>query len=281
MIFSVSASPYLQVHGFSVDSINNLVRELIDIGIGGIKVNYGDPERGFTSTASAINLIERAQNAGLRICAHAPATDISSTDPAIRKQAISTVRRAMTNLGTSLPGMVFTVHPEDYAPQRQHGDDLTRVDCCQRSLEILTATASDLGARLALENMRWRPDAPNRTGMYVDQLSEIVADLDPLLVGLCFDTGHANISERSDIAGAFERNASRIIHIHWHDNVGSEDLHLAPGQGNIDFKTLFHTVTKAQYDGMVELEVPVPENDDPLSFYQQYYQYFMQVIGLN
>ena len=247
MIFSVSTTPYLRIHGASIDSIEHLVGELVDNGIGGIRVNCGDPERGFTGTACAIRTIDCAQHAGLRICAHAPATDISATDSATRKQAVGTVQRAIANLGSSLPGVVFTVHPEDFAPHRQPGDDQARMDCCRRSLEALTGTVSALGARIALENMRWRPDAPNRTGMFVDHLSEIVVGLDTSTVGLCFDTGHANISEKGDPASAFARNASRIIHIHWHDNVGNDDLHLAPGQGNINFKTLFHAVRKSNW----------------------------------
>jgi len=37
--------------------------------------------------------------------------------------------------------------------------------------------------------MRWRNDNPNRTGMYVDELTEIIAGLDEQRVGICFDVG--------------------------------------------------------------------------------------------
>jgi sugar phosphate isomerase/epimerase len=255
------------------------MKELVEIGIGGIGVSCGDPEHGYTGTTWAQRVIDYAQQAGLRVCSHAPATDISATDPTTRKKAVATVQRAITNLGSSLPGVVFTVHPEDYAPLRQPGDDQARMESCRRSLEALSSTASSLGAYIALENMRWRPDASNRTGMLVDQLSEIVAGLDTSTVGLCFDTGHVNISEKSNQAGAFERNASRIIHIHWHDNVGNDDLHLVPGKGNIDFKTLFLAVRESQYGGMVELEVSMPEQDDPLSFYKRNFQYFLACVS--
>ena len=279
MIFAVSAAPYLQVHGTSHSSIKQLVKDLIDIGIGGIKVSCGDPEFGFTGISCSQNVIHIAQLAGLNICAHAPVSDISAVDPTIRMRAVASVNRAITTLGSSLPGVVFTVHPEDFAPLRQHGDDQARIESCRRSLETLAVTASDVGALIALENMRWRPDAPNRTGMTVDQLSTIVEGIDPPVVGLCFDTGHANISENHDLVGAFERNATRIIHIHYHDNVGNDDLHLAPGNGNIDFAAFFKSALKTSYSGMVELEVQVPGGDDPTAFYKRTYQKFLHTLN--
>lgn len=278
MIFAVSATPYLKVHGTSSQSVKKLVEELSNIGIGGVLVSCLDPERYPNQNTSTQCVINYAQQAGLRICAHAPAADISATDPAVRNQAVDSVQRAITNLGSSLSNVVITVHPENYAPFRQPGDDTARMECCHNSLETLAGTTAALGARIALENMRWRLDAPNRTGMIIDQLSEIVAELDATRVGLCFDTGHANISENGSLAGAFERNVSRIIHIHFHDNFGSDDLHLLPGKGNIDFRALFHTVEKSGYNDMVELEVAVPEQVDPLSFYKRNFQYFMHFI---
>jgi len=279
MIFTVSAAPYLKVHGLSTSSVKQFEQELTDIGIGGISVNCYDPAHNPEKTNSAQIILEHALPAGLRVCAHAPATDISATNPAIRKQAVDSIRRAILHLGSSLPGAVITVHPENYSAKRQLGDDEARMDCCRKSLETLSDTVSDLGARIALENMRWRSDASNRTGMYVDQLSDIISGLDASTVGICFDTGHANISEKDNLVDVFRRNASRIIHMHFQDNVGGEDLHLPPGQGNIDFSQLFHTIKQCGYRGMVELEVPVQEGDNPLSFYKRNYLYFVRVVG--
>ncbi len=115
--------------------------------------------------------------------------------------------------------------------------------------------------------------------MFVDQLSEIVADADPSTVGICFDTGHANISERDDLAAVFERNAARIIHIHYDDNLGVDDSQLPPGEGNIDFDALFHVAANSGYDGMVELEVKVPDGDDPRAFLERSVGYYRQATG--
>jgi len=133
--------------------------------------------------------------------------------------------------------------------------------------------------RLALENMRHRIDNPNRTGMYTDQLTEIISGLDERIVGICFDVGHAHISEGDDLYNAFRRNASRIIHIHLADNHGIDDEHLQPGEGTIDFERFYHEVKTAGFSEMIQLEVKVREGDDPWGFYTRNYRNYLRMAN--
>ena len=279
MVFCVPTSPFLDPHAVTPESMARLFAELADLGIGGVKVDYQAPETGVEWPGYAAMVAEGARECGLRFSAHAPTPDISAIDPATRRDAVATVRQYIATLGSYMPGIVITVHPEDYAPIRQPGDDEARIESCRSSVEELVKEASAVGARIALENMRHRPDAPSRTGMFVDQLSEIVADADPSTVGICFDTGHANISERGDFAAVFERNAARIIHVHYDDNLGVDDSHLPPGDGNIDFGALFRVAAESGYGGMVELEVKVPDGDDPRAFLERSVGYYRRVAG--
>ena len=279
MVFCVAASPFLELHAVTPETVRRLFAELADLGIGGVKVDYQAPETGVEWLGYAAMIAEGARECGLRISAHAPTPDISATDPAARRDAVTTVREYIARIGLDMPGVVIAVHPEDHAPIRNRGDDEARIESCRGSVEELAKEASAVGARIALENMRHRPDASNRTGMFVDQLSEIVADADPSTVGICFDTGHANISERDDLAAVFERNAARIIHIHYDDNLGVDDSQLPPGEGNIDFDALFHVAANSGYDGMVELEVKVPDGDDPRAFLERSVGYYRQATG--
>ena len=170
------------------------------------------------------------------------------------------------------------VHPETGNPDRQPGDDDARKENCRKSLEKLAIPAAEYGVRIAIENMRWRTDNPNRTGMYTDQLMEIIRGMDQT-IGICFDVGHANISEGSDLEGAFSRNAHRIIHIHLDDNLGVEDDHFQPGEGNIAFESFYNVVKASGYDGMIQLEVKMKEGDKPIEFYLRNYQHFVSIIS--
>lgn len=279
MVFCVPTSPFLDPHAVTPESMARLFAELADLGIGGVKVDYQAPGDGIDWQKCVGGIAGAARDRGMRVSAHAPTPDISATNPATRQDAVATVREYIARIGSDIPGVVIAVHPENYAPLRNPGDDEARIESCRGSVEELAKEASAVGARIALENMRHRPDAPNRTGMFVDQLSEIVADADPSTVGICFDTGHANISERGDFAAVFERNAARIIHVHYDDNLGVDDSHLPPGDGNIDFGALFRVAAESGYGGMVELEVKVPDGDDPRAFLERSVGYYRRVAG--
>jgi sugar phosphate isomerase/epimerase len=47
----------------------------------------------------------------------------------------------------------------------------------------------------------------------------------------------------------------RIGHLHFNDNLGTRDDHLAIGEGSIDFPTLLKEIKATGYDETVTLEV--------------------------
>lgn len=274
MIFCVSLAPVFRAHGTLAESMTQHFQELADLDIGGVLIGSQTPDSSLDWVEYVKLVAKCASEFGFRVCAHAPAPDISATDPVTRNESVASVQRFISNLGSRIADLVVAVHPESFAPIRHAGDDEARRESCRNSLETLANTASAHRVRIALENMRRRPDAPNRTGMHVDELSQIISDTDSSTVGICLDTGHANISEEDGLIAAFERNAGRIIHVHLNDNLGKDDLHLPLGQGNINFELFSRTLKQSAYAGMLELEVGVPEGDDPLAFYERNSRFF-------
>ncbi|MFC1526269.1 sugar phosphate isomerase/epimerase family protein, partial [Candidatus Latescibacterota bacterium] len=231
MILCVSLAPLFRVHGTLAEGMTQHLQELADMDIRGVLIGSQAPDSSLDWVDYVEIVAKCAGELGIRVCAHAPAPDISATDPVTRNEAVASVQRFIGSLGSRIEDLVVAVHPEPYAPIRHAGDDEARRECCRSSLETLASTASAHRVRIALENMRRRPDAPNRTGMHLDELSQIISGTDPSTVGICLDTGHANISEEDGLIAAFERNAGRIIHVHLNDNLGQDDLHLPLGQG--------------------------------------------------
>jgi sugar phosphate isomerase/epimerase len=280
MIFCVSPDPYHEMHGSSPERVKRLFHELKNIGIGGINVSYENPDEHPEWVDYISNVAERAREFGFRVSMHAPAADISSVDDATRGSAIARVGKSIRDIGQLMDGVIVVVHPENYRPDRQPGDDDARKHNCRKSLDELVRPAAQYDVRIAIENMRWRPDNPNRTGMYTDHLTEIIDGMDERAVGICFDVGHANISEGDDLEGAFSRNAHRIIHIHLADNFGIEDDHFQPGEGAINFESFYKAVKASGYTGMAQLEVKMKEGDDPIQFYLRNYQHFIRTARL-
>ncbi|UCE75270.1 MAG: sugar phosphate isomerase/epimerase [Methanomassiliicoccales archaeon] len=66
---------------------------------------------------------------------------------------------------------------------------------------------------------------------------------------ICFDVGHANISE--DIGG-FLGLKETFANIHLHDNDGKIDRHLVLGQGNIEISAILKQLKGYEGDLVIE-----------------------------
>jgi len=116
------------------------------------------------------------------------------------------------------------------------------------SLTLLEAAAREAGVGLMFEPV----GSPHESREHL----EILFARHPQ-VRFHLDVGHFNLNQRNplEFARAF---ASRLVHVHLHDNDGSKDQHLPPGTGRIDWAT-FIPGLKSIYDGTITLEVFVNE----------------------
>ena len=117
------------------------------------------------------------------------------------------------------------------------------------SLEALLPEAEKCGVIIALEN-QWTP--LNHSSV----LLKVMEDFHSENLGLCYDTGHGHLAEQGmnfpettvvpkiwndlgvpvkweeDLA---EKFSPWMVNCHVHDNRGSRDEHLPPGQGTVDW----------------------------------------------
>ena len=99
----------------------------------------------------------------------------------------------------------------------------------------------------------------------IENLSEEARDLEPAFhkipaLMMTLDLGHGELlCEKNRCAGFIEKFPERIQHVHLHDNRGgnshTDDLHLPPGEGVIDFKGLFEALRRMDYGRTVTLEL--------------------------
>lgn len=129
--------------------------------------------------------------------------------------------------------------------------------------EILP-TAARLGLRVEIENMFdyyhvQQSGDPAYVYTTAAQLLRLVDALHSPQVGLCLDTGHANISGQ-DVPGMIRAYGSRLECLHLNDNYGRtsgllEDLHLPPGEGTLDWNAIFRALREVGYAGICNLEL--------------------------
>ncbi len=114
-----------------------------------------------------------------------------------------------------------------------------------------------LGVGTAFENMR--PPAPDwkrstRYSQNYGDLIELVDSYNDPMVGICWDTGHANQAD-TDQPTAIRAIGGRLKNLHINDNFrGSRDEHLLPFMGDIDWPGLLEALVDVNYQGVLNYE---------------------------
>jgi sugar phosphate isomerase/epimerase len=116
------------------------------------------------------------------------------------------------------------------------------------SLADLSRTAELLGVALALENT----SATGPAGTSQHMLGILDAINSPGL-GVCFDTGHANVSPEG-LPVMLDALKGRIVSFHLHDNDGRRDHHLQPPFGSIDWQGFADIFGRMDFQGNLTVE---------------------------
>jgi sugar phosphate isomerase/epimerase len=181
----------------------------------------------------------------------APTLNLIDVEKARRIDAMDEVKRAI-EAAEQIPFDSVVLHlgvREDHWSPRSLEHSLT-------AIEHLKAFAHPLGVKVLLENLHNEVATP-------EHLLEILKVGHFNNVGICFDAGHAQLSDEG-IAGAFALLKSRISELHLHDNQGMKDDHLWPGSGTIDWAALGALVRElpANVPGVLEIAHELEETPE-------------------
>ncbi len=102
--------------------------------------------------------------------------------------------------------------------------------------------AKSLNVKVAFENTKIKG--------YLDY---VLDNIDNDNVGICFDSGHCHAHFNDELD--FNKFKDRIMAVHLHDNDGSEDQHLLPYDGSINWDEYISNLKKANYEGPIVLEI--------------------------
>ena len=174
-------------------------------------------------------------------------------DLGYRRVRIDHTRRAL-DLCAEMGAPHITTEPGGpLAPGQSRSE---AIDLFVEGLKPLVEHAHDLGVMLLIE-----PE-PHLLLETTDQYLEVAERIDAPSLGLNFDVGHAYcVSE--DIPRAIAKLAPHIRHYHFEDIAASRvHHHLIPGEGAIDFASVFEAIRETGYDGWLTVEL-YPNLDDP------------------
>ena len=111
-------------------------------------------------------------------------------------------------------------------------------------MEILPV-ADKANVRIACENL-WDEYA---RGIH----ETILGEYNHPILGLCYDSSHANLTE--DPLEFLREYGDRLYITHLSDNRGEYDDHLLPGMGAIDWKRIISAIANTPFSGPLLIEV--------------------------
>ena len=123
------------------------------------------------------------------------------------------------------------------------------VRCNQQMFAREAELAARLGVGLAFENML--DGDQRRFGSTAEDLIAIQDSFHSDHIGVCWDVGHANRMYHGLQPLAIRRLGSRIKALHIDDNLGKDDLHLLPFEGNVAWEQIMYEL----HDGGCEADL--------------------------
>jgi len=118
-------------------------------------------------------------------------------------------------------------------------------------LQRAVVYAESAGAHLLLENLNFEPDHAeiHYLAHTVDECRYYFDAIASARFGWAFTVNHANLVPEG-IDGFIEAfGIRRIGEVRLADNLGDREVHLKPGEGNIDFRSLFTRLESTGYQG--------------------------------
>jgi sugar phosphate isomerase/epimerase len=183
----------------------------------------------------------------------APAVNVIHPEKSRRVDAMDEIKRAL-EVAEQVPFRYLILHlgeREDAWSPRSLENSLT-------ALEHLRAFANPLGVKLLVENIQNEVTQPRNILeiLNVGHFSDI---------GVCLDVGHAHLGD--GVATVLGELRAHIRSSHLHDNNGSRDEHLWPGDGAIQWEETIKELKSAPQTpaGVLEIHYMLEETPESVA----------------
>jgi sugar phosphate isomerase/epimerase len=216
------------------------IHEVAMLGYPFVEISLDDPE---VVQRKLPVFFELKKTYGISYLAHYPNED-NPFDVGILKDRFAPRIRALMELSAQLGIGKATMH--FWMDQRWAPEELI-----PRKVELLSeivSYGSTCGVTVCLENLSERHESFQVAFEAIPELR------------MTLDIGHAQLLTSHNTAHRFiEYDFERIMHVHVHDNHGGvsvkDDLHLALGEGIIDYPAIISELMNRGYDSTITMEV--------------------------
>lgn len=237
---------------FYQQSIFDCLERILHGGFSLIEVCSAPAHLDYHDLAGVRRVAERLEALGIGAYSfHAPFADhidITALDPEQRAASVREVLVAAESASV-LGSRYFVIHPgPEHQPNPSGEDRQHRLENVARSLDEIAGRCRQLGMTCVLENKLPHLLFGNTADMLWILGAMTVTD-----VGVCLDTGHANLGGELDTAA--QKLSRHLRMIHASDNRHQFDDHLPPGQGAIDWPRVLGLLRDHGFRGSLMMEI--------------------------
>ncbi|MBF0169555.1 MAG: sugar phosphate isomerase/epimerase [Nitrospinae bacterium] len=212
--------------------------------------------------AETLAAIDAARGEGMRVSLHAPFIDMApgADDPLMREATLARFAQAAL-LARRLGAVSVVVHP-GWDRRRYWGDDDGYVTRAAATFSTLMELTEPVGCTVALENIyECEPTL----------LRRVIDAVGHPRFGHCFDAQHFNLFGRGyGVERWLDVLGDSIVHLHLHNNDGTDDQHQGMRSGTFDYELFFPLLARHRIDPMMTIEPHhIPGVDESLSYLRQ------------
>lgn len=189
-------------------------------------------------TSSSRDVRDFVGTVGMRLSVHASYDDpinIGSPDPGIRSMSVKACQESL-DYASAVGAEYMTVHGGHLLPGEDVEGEFDRLK--ERSIDALgalVARAGQAGVTVCIENRNNFNRDKIRFPVTIEDLLVCATSIGER-VAFTVDSGHANSTGMALPGFISLLGPSKVALTHLHDNDGTADQHLVPGDGEIDFK---------------------------------------------
>ncbi len=165
--------------------------------------------------------------------------DIASADEDMRKRSVALWQERIKRV-SAIGIDKFIAHPSSEPKGLTPEARRYELEQSMRSLAALAQTAAECGSVIAVE------DLPRSClGNCSEEMLQLLSADSRLRV--CFDTNHLL---KEDHLSFIEKLADRIVTLHVSDYDFTDEKHWLPGEGTIDWQSVYNALTEHGYNGV-------------------------------
>ncbi len=211
--------------------------------------------------ARVVAMSERLQAEGIGVSVHGPLFDLNpgSLDRIIRDYTKFNFMRCL-NISALLKASIVVFHlglnplvPKEYRE--------LWLRTSMKTWKPVVAHAKQLGITIAIENMFL--NAP-----YL--LRKVIEMVDSPNMQVCLDIGHVNVYSVKPLEEWIRVLGEKIVKVHINDNDARNDLHLAFGEGNVDYEQVYKLLRENGVNALMTLEMTPEKLHPTFSYIQQH-----------